>query len=67
MKNFDAFIFYQCPECDHKSQDCATFSKHAALKHHEKASKFLNRMVEEGNVELDLTAVKLPLEVRFIY
>ena len=34
VTNFDAFLVYECPECKHKSHDCVTFAKHAAIKHH---------------------------------
>ena len=33
VTNFDAFLVYECPECNHKSQDCGAFAKHAAIKH----------------------------------
>ena len=34
-----SFVFYECPECNHKSQDCTTFARHAVLNHHDKAGK----------------------------
>ena len=34
VTNFEAFLVYECPECNHKSHDCVTFAKHAAIKHH---------------------------------
>ena len=39
VTNFESFVFYECPECNHKSQDCTTFARHAVLNHHDKARK----------------------------
>ena len=27
VTNFESFVFYECPECNHKSQDCTTFAR----------------------------------------
>ena len=56
VTNFESFIFYECPECNHKSQDCSTFARHAVLYHHDKASDFLDRMAKEGNVSYNIIA-----------
>ena len=56
VTNFESFVFYECPECNHKSQDSTTFSRHAVLNHHDKASDFLDRMAKEGNISYEIIA-----------
>ena len=39
VSNIDEFLFYNCPECDNKTQSKATFINHAYLTH-PRVSKF---------------------------
>ena len=54
VTNFDAFLVYDCPECNYKNNDCVTFAKHAAMRHYNKAHDFLQRMIQAGIVNLNL-------------
>ena len=38
VTNFNAFLVYDCPECQYKSLDCVTFAKHAAMRHYHKVN-----------------------------
>lgn len=53
--NFEAFLFYDCPECSHKCQDRTTFAKHAVMKH-QQSNDLVQRMVQDGSVKIDLSA-----------
>lgn len=55
VSNFEAFLFYDCPECNHKCQDRTTFAKHAILKH-KHSNDLVQRMVQDGSVKIDLQA-----------
>ena len=64
VHNFDSFLFYECPECPHKSQDCRTFANHAAKHHKEKATDFLLRMLDESIIDLEIEPILKPKEVK---
>ena len=52
VTNFDAFLVYECPECKHKSHDCVTFAKHAAIKHHKVCDIIVTRCHDMFNFDL---------------
>lgn len=33
VTSLNKFIYYCCPECDHKSKDCDNFVEHAIFEH----------------------------------
>lgn len=33
VTNFEAFMFFECPQCSHKTRDCQAFAIHAAANH----------------------------------
>lgn len=52
VTNFDAFLVYECTECKHKSHDCVTFAKHAAIKHHKVCDIIVTRCHDMSNFDL---------------
>ena len=52
VTHMEEFLFYCCPECDHKAKDCQIFVEHAIFEH-EMARETLCTVKEEDEPEME--------------
>ena len=52
VPNLEEFLYYCCPECNHKIKDCQSFVEHALVEHDEARRTLLK--VKEDSTEVHI-------------
>ena len=59
VPNLEEFLYYCCPECDHKIKDCQSFVEHALVEHEEARRTLLKVKEETTEVHIVTETCKL--------